>query len=334
MQGALPVPTGRRLGGDSPLARYWLYASAVVAVIIGLLILPAIFHALGAHEVRVSDPVPVLDVVWLILGVALSVFLVGSRGAMLKQLSGVVRARLEDLQRNSDPIAVGDDPTRSLAINTNLPLAGASTAARLFDIVFLLVIQAIIREPLVGVVSSWVPEAMVDGAYVVVIVLLALVLLMNVRSVSRPLLDYLLWLGLDTAVPTAGFGTSNASETFTRMTTTATTSRSGSGPRSTTSGRRSLAPVEAPTLAGPDALMPTMLAGSVEATVAAPPLQEATVVAPASEPEATVVDVPRKPSEAPDATRIGSNADETIVARSDETVGGKYGQKGRSEGER
>lgn len=343
MQGALPASSRSPLAGNSLVSRYGIYAGAVVATLIGLLVLPALFHAIEANDIQIAGRVSVVDIVWLVLGVVLSVFLLATRGAMLSQLSGAIRARLEFLQQNTNSRGIGE-PGKAPMPHSDLPAAGSTTAARLFDIVFLLVIQAIIREPLIGVARAWVPEATADGAYVVLVVLIALVLLMNVRTVSRPLLDYLLWLGLDAAVPTAGFVTSNASETFTRMTATTTTSRTGTGRRSTTSGRTSSYSTGERTGTDPSGVLPTMLEGSVEATVAAPADGEATVLAPqtgaetvyAPDPplESTVVERPQEARAAPDATVVASDAEETVVARSDEIGDGKSVPNSRPEGDR
>ncbi|HEX5414353.1 MAG TPA: hypothetical protein VFZ25_01720 [Chloroflexota bacterium] len=330
MQGALPASTGRSLGGNNLLARYGLYAGAVIAALVGLLVLPAVFHGLGPHDVQIADKVSLLDVIWIVLAVALSVFLAGTRGAMLTQITSVLRARLEDLQRGREASDSRNDPSNAPRSGSDLPAAGATTVARLFDIIFLLVIQAIIREPLVGVVKAWVSEPTIDGAYVVLVVLIALVLLINVRTVSRPVLDYLLWLGLDSAVPTAGFGTSNASETFTRITGTGTATRTSSGQRSRSAGQTATPSTHAtePTIAAPGALEPTILEGSVEATVAAPRESEEVTVVEAA--EATVVQAPQ----VADATVIARDAGETIIAGPNGTGEDRVTPKGRSEGER
>ena len=343
MQGALPASPRSPLAGNSFVARYGTYAGAVVAALIGLLVLPALFHAIDANGIQIADRVSVVDIVWLVVGVVLSIVLLATRGAMVGQLSTAIRTRLEVVQQNTDTRGTGES-VRAPQPHANLPSAGSTTAARLFDIIFLLVIQAILREPLIGVAKAWVPEATVDGAYVVLVVVIALVFLINVRAVSRPLLDYLLWLGLDAAVPTAGFVTSNASETFTRMTATTTTSRTGTGRRTTTSGRTSSYSTGDRTGSDPSGVLPTMVEGSVEATVAAPTDGEATTLEPQTgaetvydagpELESTVVERSGEARGTPDATVVASDAEETVVAGPDEAGDRKLGPKSRSEGDR
>ena len=127
MQGALPAPTGRSLGGNSPFARYGLYAGAVVAALVGLLVLPAVFHALGDQALQISDRVSVLDIIWLILGLALSAFLLGTRGAMLRQMFDAIRPRLEEIQHHQRESSAEEHEARSTRLDANLPAAGSTT---------------------------------------------------------------------------------------------------------------------------------------------------------------------------------------------------------------
>jgi hypothetical protein len=188
-------------------------------------------------------------------------------------------------------------------------LLGSQAARGLLDLVLLLIVQGTLRTPLVAVASSQAPQAIVDGAYVVVVVLIALFMLIRLRALAAPLAERVAWIGLNQLVPTAGFATTTSAVTaFTTRLATTTGGRSTTG-TPVSAGRQSVA---TPSRAEVSSSAPTVLAGPAqggsEATVAAPP----TILAPASagpesNGEATVL-APPAPTE-----NLAEGRDELVV---------------------
>gem|GEM_PF-5327263 len=193
------------------MARYRLYAGAVIAAVIGLLVLPAVFHALSAHDVEIANRFSMLAVIWFVLGLIISGYLLTTRGTILGKADHAIRVRFSPLNA-----LAANSPGSSAA--TDYPAAASGTVIRVADLIYLLIIQAILREPFVAVAKSFAPEAIIDGAYVGLVFLIAVALLVGMRTGSRPLLDRLLWLGLDQIVPTAGYDTAKTDVSSPRTT--------------------------------------------------------------------------------------------------------------------
>lgn len=265
MQGAIPTTVHKpTLLGDLG-QRFGSYLALGAVAIFGLVILPALFHTLADHDVLLGQRVSLIAAVWLIIGLVLSVIALRAFAAIKTVLQSRLGSALDAIPELT--AASGD-----LGTDTGPRRAAATSVARLLDLVILLVIQAMLRPPLVGVSKELISEAWVDGGYVVLVVCVTLFFLIDLRRASRPLIERLLWLGLNRVVPTAGFQTTSAAETFaTRMTTT-NAARSGTLARSAPPMSRSVA---APTAA-------TVAAGAAEATVLSPPdaAAEPTLLAP------------------------------------------------------
>lgn len=291
MQGAIPTTIGKRsLVGDLN-QRYGQYLGLIIVALLGLVLLPALFHALADHDVLIGGLVSLINAVWLVVGLILSVVALRSYAAMKR----VLRERLVSAL-DAIPELIGE--TGDLTTAADIREDASRSVTRLLDLVVLLIIQAMLRPPMIGVGKNLLPEAWIDGAYVVLVVLIALFILFSLRRASRPLIERLLWLGLNRVIPTAGFQTSSAAATFaTRMTTT-NASRSATPSRSAES--------------------PPPAAGADEGTVAAGIGAEATVLAPAIVTAEDTVLAPSPPAEAGAATMLapagGEGSEETILA--------------------
>jgi len=291
IEGAIPTPDRpsastppTRPRGPSPFSA-WIrrhpgVLPLIVAVVLGL-VLPVLFGELAERDVPLAiggRRVSLLNVVWLGLAAALSVVIVWARVSIGRDLTEGVRQLLAGAQAASAP-----RPAAGAAPDT--PALGAAIVRGLLNLALLLIAQSMFRSPLVVVAGAWAPKAWIDGAFVALVVLVALLMLVGLHRVSRPLTEYLVWAGLDHVVPTAGFA--------------GRTLPASAPPRAMTSR-------PAPTPAPPRPAEPTVVsrggattpAGSAEATAAAG-AAEATVAAPSSG-EATAL--ARSAAPAPSAT--------------------------------
>jgi hypothetical protein len=268
----------------------------VVAALLSLIVFPIVFSALLAHDVRLGGKISLVDAVWLVLALAGCVLILRARNALGKIATGAADRLLASLPDSVGPDRASGASGGTRNLDRDATHRGRVVAQCLLDLAFLLVIQAILRSPLVGLISGVAPEAWVDGSYVVVVVVVAIALLLTVNRMSKPLVERLIWLGLDQVVPTAGFATTSVAATFTAHLAT-TSSRLATSTRSSRSE-----PAE------------TRMAPPAQST--ASPVVEATVLAPAAFVESTVV----APSEPVDATMLAEppsnpvGATETIVS--------------------
>jgi hypothetical protein len=278
------APPARRSIGEWA-GRYRTPAELIVAALLGLIVFPLVFNALLPHDVRLGEKVSLIDVVWLVLALAAAVILLRARSSLARLATSAADRLSASLPATEEPNQVSGH--RSSSDHDARDRSG-SVARALLDLVFLLIIQAMLRSPLVGVVSGFAPEAWVDGGYVVVVVVIALVLLVLVNRESKPLLERLIWRGLNQVVPTAGFATTR-SVAATYSTQLATSTRS-SHRQPVPAPPQSSPTVDAPTQALP-VLEPTMLApdAAVAATLLAPAEPTGPVQADAPTPDAPTI---------------------------------------------
>jgi len=297
-----------RVGFGIWARRYQTTLELLVAAFFGLIIFPVIFLALRGRDVRLGGQISLVNLVWLVLALVACVIVFRTRAALVQFAARAVDRLLASLPEATGPIGGSPAPGSNAKLSDDAQAEGRAVARGLLDLVFLLVIQAILRPPLVGVISGVAPAAWVDGLYVVVVVVLAIAILVGLNRAGKPLAERLTWLGLNQFVPTAGFATSSATAAFTvRLATTSS--------RLATAAR---APRSQPNLAsapGADSSAATLVAAE---TVAAVPSSavEATVLAPVpvlTGSEATLVEPPVAKSPA-----MPSDPVETMVDRPSE----------------
>ncbi|MGH2459476.1 MAG: hypothetical protein ACRDIY_11490 [Chloroflexota bacterium] len=232
-----------------------------LASLAGLIVLPTIAGALTSSDVKIGGQISLIDLVWLVVAVVLCAICLGARASMNQDLGEGLRRLIARLQTSG----AEDDAPRAGLATVDLPGLGAAIVRGIFDLVVLLVIQGIVRVPLVGVAAAFQPKALVDGAFVTLVVVIALVQLYGLYRVVEPLTLRLVTIGLDRLVPTAGFSAGTLADAPAPRTLTA-----ASGSARTARG------VDQPAVAAsPRSDLPTVAAG---ATVAGP--AEATVMAP------------------------------------------------------
>lgn len=270
-------------------------ALLVLAVLVGLFGLPAAAELVKDHDVRLNGQVSLVHLVWLVLALGLAIVLLASRGSLLGDLSEGMRRLLAGAEPSPTTATHGAGP--------DVPAHGVAIVRGIFDLVLLLVIQGIVRVPLVAVASGYAPKPTVDGGFVVVVFLIALLMLVGLYRLSQPLTVHLVSSGLDRLIPTAGFAAASLPEVAGRLPTRPAT---GAGAR------------EEPTVA---AAAEATVAAAAERTVAAEGdvptwSAEATVAAP-GEPiaaaEATIAE-PVVESGAPNAGVVESG-EATVVER-------------------
>lgn len=324
------LPGQPKLG--SGLTRYRSAIELCVAAIVGVVVLPAIFQSLRAHDTQLGGRVSAVDLAWLVLALVAIVFIVRSRSAVVSNADRATSRFLDSIPLDHLPRPTGQS-TSAASSASSLQPNGTVVVHSLIDIILLFILQAVVRQPLVSVLGGEASIGIVDGAFVVVVVLVAVSLLIRLRQASRPLIERLATVGLDQIVPTAGFTSGSAAATFAaRLSTTTARLAATSSPSAGGVSR----PVQSPTSPSsteatvPAAIEATVLAdahepGTVDSTEVASASEEtpsdATVVAPGlntTPADATVV--PLAPEPAPAHPHPPAEGDLTIVSVSDQTV--------------
>ena len=306
IQGATPATAGTSSRPAGWVQQHPGILALLLASLVGLIVLPAIGHALANGDVMIDGRISLVDLVWLVVAVALCVICLWARASMSKDLGDGLRRLLAGSQAES-----GDAP-RSGSTNVDMPALGAAIVRGVFDLAILLVIQGIVRVPLVGVAGAFEPMALVDGVFVALVVIIALFQLFALYGVVQPLTLRLVTVGLDRLVPTAGFSAGALPGAPASRTST------GAGSGRTARGESQ------PTVAAPSGSdVPTVAVGATvaaaaEATVMAPPeavptASEATVLEPLREPSAPADEtVAQLPTPRPSAEE-SSDSDRTVA---------------------
>ncbi|HUX87002.1 MAG TPA: hypothetical protein VMW65_08370 [Chloroflexota bacterium] len=281
-----------------------------LAAFFGLIVFPAIYLALGGRDLRLGGRISLVNLVWLVLALVACVIVFRARATLVQLAARAADRLLASLPETAVPAGSSPTPRADTRLAGDAQQEGRVVARGLLDLVILLLIQAILRPPLVGVLSGVASVALVDGVYVVLVVVLAIAILLGVNRAGRPLAERLTWLGLNQFVPTAGFASSSATAAFTvRLATTSS--------RLTTAARASRS--ESKQVSEPSAASaaPTVVASETVAAQPAPAV-EATVLGPVPEstaPETTLAEpsVPKPPARQ-------SDPGETMVDRHSEAV--------------
>ncbi|TAK35301.1 MAG: serine/threonine protein kinase [Chloroflexota bacterium] len=188
--------------------QYPVVLALALATATGFLLpsLAGLLHSRGM-PVRLDRPVSLLgrqvipaDLICLVLALAICVVILRTRASIRRDLAGGARRLLGALQNTDSPhqLSRGAPPDASTL--------GAAIACSLFDLTLVLIIQGILRVPFVAVVAAYTPRAWVDGGFVAVVCASVLFMLFHLYRTSRPLAEYLVWVGLDQIAPTSGYG--------------------------------------------------------------------------------------------------------------------------------
>lgn len=277
MEGVVPSPAGSKSRLTELVWRYPGVILLAVAAILGLVVLPALATVLLGNDVLIDGRISLVSAVWLVVALALCVVCLVARSGLRRDLGEGMRQLIAGTQD-------ADASTRHGTTGTpDTPALGAAIVRGIFDLAILLIVQGIARTPLVAVVAAYQPKPMVDGVFVVVVVVIALLMLFGLYRTSQPLTEYLVTVGLDRVVPTAGFAASELPEaaptrTMTRTSASRGAARPGSEPTVAAGG-------QVPASEQPTVVAPATIAASSEATVAAigapdPSSLEATIAAP------------------------------------------------------
>jgi hypothetical protein len=323
MEGVIPSPSSRKSRVIDAISQHPGVVLLGVAVLLGLLALPALMSTLQEHDTLINGRLSLIDSIWLVIALALSIVCLIARASLRHDLGEGTRQLIASTTAGSLPAQ------RGKAGSVDTPALGAAIVRGVLDLAFLLIIQGIVRMPLVQVISAYEPKATVDGAFVVVVVLIALLMLFGLYRTSQPLTEYLVTVGLDRIVPTAGFAASDLPETSPTRTVTRTPVSRGAA---LTGSKPTVAvPGRAPEPGQPTIAAPPTMAASAESTIAAaeardPSSAEATIAAPPSSTGSaeTIVDVrSAEPGGSSEATVIevasvgGTPAAATIVESKD-----------------
>jgi len=305
MQGSMSISADPKTRLTAWIGQHPGIILLAVATLVGLVVLPAVAGAVHDHDVLINGQISAIDLVWLVVALVLCVVCLVARASLSRELGDGLRQLIAGGQK-------ADGAARRGRNDADVPALGATIVRGIFDLIVLLIIQGMVRTPLVGVIGAYEPKAMVDGAFVVVVVVIALLIMFALHRTSQPLTEHLVSVGLDRLVPTAGFAAAILPDAPTTRT----------GPRTASPSSASRAAASRTGAAGSrpaSADQPTVAAGSegtvaAEATVAdTPPAGDLPTIAdvPDSSPtarlsaiEATVAPDGATPSDAADSTQM------------------------------
>ncbi|MGH2461254.1 MAG: hypothetical protein ACRDIY_20540, partial [Chloroflexota bacterium] len=164
---------------------------AVVAALVGLFGLPAIVGAGSLQVASVGASPAAPSVVWLVGAVLVSGWLIACGPALARGASQI----LERLVAPED----ASEGRRNVA-QAGAGVAGGSIVA----VVDVVVIQAMLRRPVVVVVGAITDPSTVDAAFAAGTLILLIILLIWLHRATRPLVEAATWQALDALVATSG----------------------------------------------------------------------------------------------------------------------------------
>ncbi len=199
----------------------------VGAVILGQLS-RVLFETLRHAEFLTTGKPPLLGVLALVVALVWYGVIIWARLRIGQDLNSWARGWFSGF-------AVTDSIPRRYVIEDRGSLLAAALAAVL-DLVLLLVMQNTVREPLLMVTSSYLSPAWADGAFVVLVVVVALLILSHMYQTSKPVSAYLAWSVMDRLVPTAGFLAGSTAPALAGGTTSGQPALDRPAPRPVTAG--------------------------------------------------------------------------------------------------
>jgi hypothetical protein len=179
----------------------WLRAQRAGIALVGAVILGqltrVLFETLQHAQFLTTGRPPLLGVLGLVVALAWCAVIIWARLRVGQELNNWARAWFSGF-------AVSEAIPRRYVIEDRGALLAAALCA-VVDLVLLLVLQNTVRAPLLLVLDSYISPAWADAAFVVLVVIVALVVLSRMYRTSKPVSAYLAWSVMDRLVPTAGF---------------------------------------------------------------------------------------------------------------------------------
>src|SRR5579883_2187958 len=188
----------------------------IIAVILGRFVLPSVVDAGGAQGGGLGGAISIALLAWLIAAVLISAWLVAS-GPALARGTAQLLGRLVSLDGGSD--------SRPGVTRVGTSVAAGWIAA-LIDVVL---IQAVLRQPVVAVFGTLTDPLTVDAAFAAGTLILLIVLLIWLHRTTRPLVEAATWQALDAIIATSGSERAQAlaAEADTRLATSVSSTSRG-----------------------------------------------------------------------------------------------------------
>ncbi len=256
-------------GPDQPKSVHWRaylpgFVALVVAIGLGYLLPPVTEYGRDFdRSLRLlGGQVSLVDLVWLLATLVLCIVIIWGRVRIGRLLGQTVGAMLAGVKRDTVPSSRRD--------GRELPRLGASLALGLFNLALVLIVQSLLRPPLVTVGAAYARKSYVDAGIVVLVFLVALLMLLRLYAASRPLIEQLVWAGLEQVVPTAGYETPKTAPAIPRPAASAAVTPARSRPAEATVAAQNAGAAEAMAVAAEVTLAASPPAAAAEATMAAP----------------------------------------------------------------
>lgn len=163
----------------------------VVVALLGLVALPALLAPDLPPAPSVGQPLSLTAGLWLAGAVLLGIWLLALVPSLATRIAGLV----DGLQLAPAP-AMDERPDTSVA---------ATVAARwLIAVGEVVLIQAMLRRPLVAFLGVVADPTTVDATFAATTLILLLLILIWLHRSARPLVEAATWQALDTLIPTTG----------------------------------------------------------------------------------------------------------------------------------
>ena len=170
----------------------WAAAQVVAAALVGLLALPTVLGQGAFSAGGVIPDSPAQRIGGLVVAVAVAVWLLAVAPTLVRALADL----LASLQVRS---------TAAAAVANLSPAAIAGAFARgLVAAGYVLLVQAILRQPLVAVLGVYLDPVSVEEVFAALALALLLVVLYRIHLAARPLVEAAVWSALDALVATSG----------------------------------------------------------------------------------------------------------------------------------
>jgi hypothetical protein len=264
-----------------------------LAAALGLVLLPAAVERSGLER----SGQPFVGPIWLVVTLVLTVIVLRARRGLARAVDAAVRGALARV-----PPVPG-----SGGASLDVPTTGALAARGIFDLGLLLLIQAMLRPPLALASEGYAPPALVDGAVVALVVVVALLMFARLHRLNRSLVEHLCRAGLDALVPTAGFA-----GPFRLPGRTADRALAPPAPTRILDGQSTAPASDQPTVVPPGVDQPTVVPPGVDQPTVVPRPADQPTVVPSAPDQPTIV--PTAAPAAPDhPTVVPPAADQPAV---------------------
>jgi len=165
-------------------------AQLVVAGLLGLIVLPGLLDSSPSKSAIAAGAIPPQEALWLAAALLVAVWLLPIATALVRTVAGLLAFLVV---RQAAP------PGRAAGNGAATTLARWIVAAG-----YVVVVQAVLRRPLVATLSALLEPSAVETTFAAFVLTLLLLVLYWLHRAARPLIEATAWSALDALVATSG----------------------------------------------------------------------------------------------------------------------------------